>query len=261
MFLPDEVTAGHVIYPPAGKLGPRWQTNVQFVFIHRGSMTVWVDGAPSHVRSGSVTLLLPQHHERFAFAPSVETEHSWFHLTYHQITEELETVLQALPHTIGLSHAMSELIQSALRLRTINFGSAHDLLRAIGFHCLCLYIHECQLQTKEYMMFRIHDSVAQAQQYIEEHIGQVVTLEHLAQVAAISPAHLIRLFREHLGKTPMAYLWERRVARGIELLRFTGLPIGVIAAQCGFKTSYHFSRRVRLATGDSPLQLRQQSWQ
>ncbi len=88
-----------------------------------------------------------------------------------------------------------------------------------------------------------------------------LTLDMIAIAAAVSPAHLIRLFRQQLNTTPMAYLWERRVTQGIELLRQTGLGVGEIANRCGFRTSYHFSRRVRQAAGLSPLEVRQQAWQ
>ncbi len=39
------------------------------------------------------------------------------------------------------------------------------------------------------------------------------------------------------------------------------VSVGEIAKRSGFQTSYHFSRRVRQATGLSPLEVRQQAWQ
>ena len=75
-----------------------------------------------------------------------------------------------------------------------------------------------------------------------------------------SPAHLVRRFRAELGVTPIAYLWQRRVATGVDLLANTGLPVGEIAKRTGFKSVYHFSRRVKEHTGASPTQLRRESW-
>jgi AraC-like DNA-binding protein len=40
----------------------------------------------------------------------------------------------------------------------------------------------------------------------------------------------------------------------------TGLPVGDIAAHCGFKSVYHFSRHVRQQTGARPSVVRQQRW-
>jgi AraC-like DNA-binding protein len=50
------------------------------------------------------------------------------------------------------------------------------------------------------------------------------------------------------------------VAVGVDLLANTGLPVGAIADRCGFKTVYHFSRRVKQATGMSPTEVRRRRW-
>ena len=76
----------------------------------------------------------------------------------------------------------------------------------------------------------------------------------------MTPAHLVRRFHAELGVTPIAYLWQRRVAAGIDLLTNTGLPVGDIAARTGFKSVYHFSRRLREQTGAPPTQVRKERW-
>jgi transcriptional regulator GlxA family with amidase domain len=70
----------------------------------------------------------------------------------------------------------------------------------------------------------------------------------------------VRRFRAELDITPMAYLWQRRVATGVDLLTQTGLPVGDIARRAGFKSIYHFSRRVKEQTGRSPTDLRRERW-
>jgi AraC family transcriptional regulator of arabinose operon len=58
----------------------------------------------------------------------------------------------------------------------------------------------------------------------------------------------------------MAYLWQRRVATGIDLLTNTGLPVGDIAARTGFRSVYHFSRRVKEHAGAPPTVVRRRRW-
>src|ERR687887_338603 len=46
----DLVSAGEVVYPPGGRLGPRWQRDVQLVLVHEGSARVAIDGSPPSTR-------------------------------------------------------------------------------------------------------------------------------------------------------------------------------------------------------------------
>jgi transcriptional regulator GlxA family with amidase domain len=85
-------------------------------------------------------------------------------------------------------------------------------------------------------------------------------LARVARAVHVTPAHLVRRFRAELGVTPMAYLWQRRVGAGIDLLTHSGLPVGEIAARTGFKTVYHFSRRVKAHAGVPPTRLRGERW-
>lgn len=254
--LPDHVSAGLVVYPPAGTLGPRWQSSVQLVFVHRGSMTVWVDQQPFSAAHGTVTLLLPGHQERFAFSTVSETEHSWFHLTYNLPPPALIARLETASRTISISQPMLELVRLALTVRHSPLPSAEMLLRSLGYSALWRFLFDNEQFFGDATARQMHISVEQARRYIEAHLEETITLADLAAAGAVSSAHLIRLFREHFNMTPIAYLWDQRIQRGLELLRYTGLPIGVIAAQCGFKTSYHFSRRIREATHCSPQEIR-----
>ncbi|MCX6970179.1 MAG: helix-turn-helix transcriptional regulator [Verrucomicrobia bacterium] len=73
-------------------------------------------------------------------------------------------------------------------------------------------------------------------------------------------AHLIRLFRQHLGTTPMQSVWKRRVEAGAQLLRETGLAISEVAYQCGFQSPFHFSRMLRKHFGHPPRAYRRKMW-
>lgn len=257
---PDGVSVGHVVYPPGGVLGPRMQTNLQLVLLHSGSMTIWVDAEPMPVAAHSVTLLLPNHREYFNFAPNEQTEHSWLHIPAATLSPRLLDQLRGLPRQIPLSSDMSGLMQDALRYAQSTLSTTSIILRGFGMQMIALYIAESEFQPGGRASAPVNTALAEARGYIHRHYMHDIALSDIARAAAVSETHLIRLFRQHLGTTPMAYLWEHRVWAGIELLRRTGLSVGEIALRVGFKTSYHFSRRIRLATGFTPMELRQQSW-
>src|SRR5688572_16368736 len=101
---PDRVSVGEVTYPPGGRLGPRWQDDVQLVLVHSGSARIAVDDRePVTHAVGTVALLLPGHREHFAFAADEPTHHSW-------IQAHLPTAPQGLPGALPISPALADLV-------------------------------------------------------------------------------------------------------------------------------------------------------
>lgn len=255
---PENMTVGDVVYPPGGVLGPRLQYSIELVMVHTGSMTVWVDGQRRYAPAGSVAILFPDHEERFAFATKTETHHSFTHIWLPNLSDATQQRLAVLPWPLPLSATMNDLIRSALSLRNSPLSTAELLLKTLGLHMLLRYLGEGERLLAG--QTATHPAVEHARQFIQSHLNEPLGVADMAQAAAVSPSHLIRLFKAELGCTPAAYLWEERVRRGIELLENTGLPVGLIAEQCGFQTSYHFSRRIRQATTLSPVEVRRRAW-
>ena len=245
MMWPESVSAGEVTYPPGGTLGPRRQRDVQLVVLHSGSMTVWVDGAPRRTGPRTVSLLLPGHEERFAFDRELPTRHSWMQARVTDPSDELRD----LPFSLPLSPAVADLERLLL-------GRAIEpLLLSLGASMLWRYVAEARAAVAP-----ASAPVESALRLVHDNLARPLSLRELARAAGVAPAHLSRLFRAHLGTTPMAYVWARRVDAGVELLTGTGLPVAAVAERCGFQTSFHFARRVRRATGATPTEIRRRAW-
>lgn len=245
-----DVSVGAVTYPPGGTLGPRRQHDFQLVLLHSGSATIWVDDDSRRLEAGEVGLLLPGHRERFAFDPQTATRHSWVQVH----APDIGTRLAGLPAVLPLSTALDALVREAVAASTL--PTARELLAHLAAAALWRYAGEAERGRPERP-----GPVASAQRHIDAHLAEPgLTLEDIARAAHVTPAHLIRAFRAEHGTTPMAFLWERRTALGADLLAHTGLPIGVIAERCGFRTVHHFSRRVKQATGLPPGALRRSRW-
>jgi AraC-like DNA-binding protein len=254
---PMEVSVGEVTYPPGGRLGPRRQHDVQLVLVHDGSMTVTVDGRirPAQ-RAGSVSLLLPGHSESFAFDPRRPTRHSWIQAHVPDLAPDLRGRLARLPKWLALSTGLAALARETRAVAATAAPAARPLLFSLVMATLWRYVTEAERRldprstlaeaTRERIHAELHDPE--------------LDLAALARASNVSPAHLVRVFRREVGAPPISYLWQRRVAVGIDLLANTGLPVGAVAARCGFKTVYHFSRRVKKATGMSPTELRRERW-
>lgn len=93
-------------------------------------------------------------------------------------------------------------------------------------------------------------------EYIEQHLEQPLSLGELAQLAALSEYHFVRMFRASFGLPPHRYVLQRRLLRARQLLQHSRLPLGEIALACGFASASHFSNRFRAAFGAAPGLLR-----
>jgi AraC family transcriptional regulator of arabinose operon len=253
---PTRVSVGSVTYPRGGTLGPRTQHDFQLVLLHAGSARVWVDGAVRWLAAGHVGLLLPGHRERFAFDPDVSTSHSWVQAHVPEVPARLNDRLGRLPTVLSLSPALESLAREALAAAASALPAAPPLLAHLAGAALWRYVGEAERQGPE----RVRP-VDDARRFIHANLHEPsLTLGDIADAAHVTPAHLIRTFRAEHGTTPKAYLWQRRVALGIDLLTNTGLPIPSIAERCGFRTAHHFSRRIKQAAELPPAALRRARW-
>jgi AraC family transcriptional regulator len=95
----------------------------------------------------------------------------------------------------------------------------------------------------------------QVQDYIQDTLGQPITLEEMANVACVSTYHFCRLFRQSTGLSPNQYVISQRVRRAQELLQAGGLGVGQVARAVGYQSAEHFARLFRRHTGVLPHQL------
>jgi AraC-like DNA-binding protein len=255
-LLPTRISVGTVTYPPGGTLGPRRQRDVQLVLVHAGSARVAVDGREHRIAVGEVGLLLPDHRERFTFDADVATRHSWVQVHVPELPPTLRARLEQLPAVLPLTPALDAIAREAVATAASALSNAPALLAHLAAAAIWRYVAEAERRRPERAR-----PVDDARRFIHANLHDpALTLDDVAAAAHVTPAHLIRSFRAEHGTTPKAYLWERRVALGVDLLANTGLPIAAIAGRCGFTTPHHFSRRVRQATGLPPGALRRARW-
>jgi AraC-like DNA-binding protein len=251
---PVRVSAGDVTYPPGGRLGPRWQHDLELVLVHTGSARITVDDDPVLVlRRESVALLLPGHRESLEFDARERTHHSWVQLG---IAGAAPDRVKRASRVLAASTALTDLVLEAVSVARTPLATADQLAAALAAAAIWRYVGDAESGSDGDA-----GPVELARRYLNLHLPDPnVDLESVAAAAHVTPAHLVRRFRAELDITPMAYLWQRRVATGVDLLTNTGLPVGEIARRSGFRSVYHFSRRVKQATGLPPTEVRRRGW-
>lgn len=94
--------------------------------------------------------------------------------------------------------------------------------------------------------------------YVEQHLGDRLDVERLAQIAGSSRAHFVRIFTAAVGTPPSHYVVGRRLQLAQRLLTATDATIAEIASACGFADGNYFSKVFRRETGQAPSAFRSQ---
>nr|WP_281493717.1 GlxA family transcriptional regulator [Ancylobacter koreensis] len=84
-------------------------------------------------------------------------------------------------------------------------------------------------------------TLARAVKMMQAAIERPPGIAALARRLDVSPRHLERLFRRHLGVSPSAYHLALRLERARELLRLSPLAVTDVGLACGFQSAAHFS--------------------
>ena len=98
--------------------------------------------------------------------------------------------------------------------------------------------------------------VARAIAYARSHIGERVSLPELAKIANCSKTTLNLRARRTLGFTIAGEITRIQLDAAIERLTSTGLPVDVIARECGFCGASHLGLRLKAERGVTPSELR-----
>lgn len=83
-------------------------------------------------------------------------------------------------------------------------------------------------------------------------------LPALAEKLGLSERHLRRLFARHLGVSPVALSQSTKLARAVQLIDTTSLPMAQVAADAGFTSLRRFNELFAAVHHQSPSQRRQE---
>jgi AraC family transcriptional regulator len=134
-----------------------------------------------------------------------------------------------------------------------------DDLSPLAVQSLCLEL--LSAATRDVTRLPVsHDCwLTRVEDYLRAHFRDCPSLDTLAKVADVHPAHLTRAFRSRYGMSPGQFVRALRVEWAASALRDTHQPIAAIAQAAGFADQSHFTRLFRRALGVTPARFRQQS--
>lgn len=93
-------------------------------------------------------------------------------------------------------------------------------------------------------------------QHMEDHLGEDIRLQSLADLVGRSRFHFCRAFRHATGFTPHQALLRLRITRARELLANSRLSVTEVGMTVGYQTSSSFAQAFRSVMGEPPSHYR-----
>jgi AraC-like DNA-binding protein/quercetin dioxygenase-like cupin family protein len=184
---------------------------------------------------------LPGYHVLFSIEPLMRQKHD-FKGRLKLATDQLAEAAQLITRLDG---ELSE------RPAGYRFMARAHLMHLIGFLSRC-YADTGATERRSLL------ALGEVLSFIERHYGEEITIDRLAEIAAMSESSLMRSFRRVTGKSPIDYVVGLRVTKAAELLRSTDLSVTEVSFRCGFNDSNYFSRQFRKLMATPPRDYRKQ---
>lgn len=156
------------------------------------------------------------------------------HGAWRDITDRC-AYLQAIQHDPRPRHAAQ-------------FGALVSLLATLSDHA--------RQQADEPGPERLDPRIRTVLRLLNRRIAHDWSLQELADEAGLERSYLGRVFRAHIGLSPLAYLAKRRAERAAVLLLTTRLSIAEVGEHVGYADPNYFARRFREAFQTSPSDYR-----
>ena len=125
-------------------------------------------------------------------------------------------------------------------------GMADSLVRAMVVRCLGGRLPRATTR-------RLDDRrLARVVDHVEQHLASRMSIDDLAQAAALSRYHFLRSFKATTGLTPQKYVLGRRMQRARDLLAGTTLGLPEVARRIGYSNGHYFRRAFSQFFGRPP---------
>jgi len=97
-----------------------------------------------------------------------------------------------------------------------------------------------------------HERMLRVMLYVQDHLDEELSLEHLAGVACFSPFHFHRVFRGITGEPVKEYVRRLRMERAARRLKTGGDAVVDVALDAGFDSHEGFTRAFHARFGQAP---------
>lgn len=144
---------------------------------------------------------------------------------------------------------------SDIYIRSIDKCRSEEEIRLLHSEVVDDYAQRMQLIRRQN---RYPKAVTVCLDYIYDNLHTKITLDELAEITALSPAYLSKLFHKEVGVTISAYITKKRIEAAENMLKFSEYSCLEISDYLCFSSESHFIQVFRKHTGYTPKSYREQ---
>lgn len=263
---------------PPWKMKPRVIFDYEFLYIKSGNISVYVNqhcykGAPGDIfifkpkQSHSITIEgshpFQQLHIHFDLfqednSPIVQVSHKSLE---QMTTEEMKLFREDItsyphfhiPNKIKPKHPhIFENIIYDIITEKNSRAPYHDIFMKGLFIQLWVYLIREVYWNENPNIYANKEILENVKLYIEKSVHKHLSLAELAQYANMSKYHLVRLFKNTFGISPIQYHQKLRIQKAKQLILYTPFSLTEISQQLGFNSISSFSRCFKKIDGFPP---------
>ena len=166
---------------------------------------------------------------------------------YYEYLEELSAIVIS---TFQNNQVDDEIVQN-LKQQIYDDMDYYVHLEEMGYRILET-MREAFLKLSAQQKNKSHHLVRMAQQYIQEHYMQQISLEEVSDAIGLSSAYLSTMFKKELGINFSDWLISCRIEAAKELLKSSEHTINEVAELVGYTDAKYFSKTFNKLVGLKP---------
>ncbi|MCC8140358.1 MAG: AraC family transcriptional regulator [Lachnospiraceae bacterium] len=252
--------ATHNIQNAIFPLSPHYHENAfEFSYISKGSMSFYVNGKEFTVSGGDVFVSFPNEVHSTNDVPISLNQQYWIQVdvsdpkhflflaedTAASLIKGLYSIDSYIVHTASSPIRMGQMIENAFNLC---MQGQNQLLAACH---LSIFLQALVDVSQSNTHGTVPPDIQAALAYIDEHIGEELELDEIAQVCHLSTSQFKQKFRRVIGSAPRDYINRKKIERAKKLL-LDGRSITDVAMDLSFASSSYFSSVFKKYTLQSP---------
>lgn len=238
---------------PSHSFGPALKPHFMIHYILSGKGSFTIGGKKYPLTEGYGFLIVPDELAYYVADEKDPWTYVWIGFGGRRAEEIVSQLGLSILQPIFKSDKSKEIYDIVKDMMDHNTFSVEHALRRNGLLSLFLSLIASGMSvTPRSDSGTNNDYVTRAQAYVRSNYCNPIKVTDIANYVCINRSYLYTLFEKTLGISPQQYLTSYRIAKAVELLQLTELPIESISISCGYSDPLVFSKAFKLEKGVSP---------